>query len=95
MCTTSKEVNEAAKEVMRLVEMKLENYSVEDVDARRSYKALVYSKNLNIFLQTNTIPSQKSAITEQSYALLHIPVSLAGGSCHASEQKCYHFRSSQ
>lgn len=48
-CTqTSKEVTEAAKEV-RMVEMKLENYSVEDVDTR-SYKALVYSKNLNIFL---------------------------------------------
>lgn len=88
-CTqTSKEVNEAAKEVMRLVEMKLENYSVEDVDARRSYKALVYSKNLNIFLQNKRV-TKESAITEQSYALLHIPVSLAGGSCHVpcSEQK--------
>ena len=46
----SKEVSEAAKEVMRMVEMKLENYSVEGIDARRSYKALVYSKNFNIFL---------------------------------------------
>ena len=46
----SKEVNEAAKKVMRMVEMKLVNYSVERVDARRSYKALVYSKNFNIFV---------------------------------------------
>lgn len=45
----SKEVSEAAKEVMRMVEMKLENYSVEGVHARRPYKALVYSKNFNIF----------------------------------------------
>ena len=46
----SKEVSEAAKKVMRMVEMKLVNYSVERVDARRSYKALVYSKNFNIFV---------------------------------------------
>ena len=84
----AKEVSEAAKEVMRMVEMKLENYSVEGVDARRSYKALVYSKNFNIFLWDKCV-TKESVPTEQSYALLHIPVSLAGGSCHvpSSEQK--------
>ena len=46
----SKEVNEAAKKVMRMVEMKLVNYSVERVDERRYYKALVYNKNFNIFV---------------------------------------------
>jgi len=73
---------------MRMVEMKLENYSVERVDVRRSYKALVYSKNFNIFVWNKCV-TQESVLTEQSYALLHIPGSLAGGSCHVpcSEQK--------